>query len=238
MRHRRARALVPAVALGALLLAGCDDGDEPGDAQETPVAGEDQAGDDADDADDADTDEEEPAGPVPPPTEPADIAPVPPERSASVDGDTIQVEGDRAAFVLPSGNIACVLNEQTAVCQVQEKTYEPRADFMVEDLAAECSPAEADAMTLREASEAWLCVGHDLRPTAGLEQGGWWGSEIDGETLDVDGEQVAVLPYGQTLAVGQVSCLADEAQGVVCRQPELGRREIVLGRSTYWLRRF
>lgn len=226
--QRRSRAIVLAAVLGALVLAGCDS-DEGDAVEQTPVAG-DLDGDGVSDEDQA------PDGvapePVPPPTEPAQITPVPPQRSVSEDGGTIRVEGDRAAFLLPSGNIACLVTEDTAVCQVFDKNYTPEPDYLVSDTVGECSAQDANAMRTVEESAAWTCLEDDLRTVAGIEAGGWWEPDVDADTLEVDGQVVAVLPYGQTLAVGPVSCSSTEA-GAVCRNPDAGNRRIQISATSY-----
>ena len=230
--RRRGRAVLLATALGALVLAGCDadDGDE---ADQTAVVG-DLDGDGVSD----DGEEQAAPEPVPPPTEPADITPVPSGRGVSEDGSTVRIEDGRAAFVLPSGNITCVLSAENALCQIVEKTYDVRADFMMPDLIGdECSAANADAMTLTNEPHAWTCAPEDLAASARVDRLGWWAQELDGETLDTDGGTLAVLPYGSTMVHGPVSCAASES-GVTCRHTELGNREIILARDTYWIQRF
>ena len=176
--------------------------------------------------------------PVPPPTEPADITPVPSGRGVSEDGSTVRIEDGRAAFVLPSGNISCVLSDENAVCQIIEKTYDVRADFMMPDLIGdECTTETADAMTLTNDPHAWTCAPEDLAPSARVDRLGWWAQELEGETLDADAGILAVLPYGSTMVAGPVSCQANE-NGVTCRHTELGNREIILARETYWIQRF
>lgn len=226
--RRGSRAVVLAAALGALVLAGCDS--EDGDtADQTSVTG-DRDGDGTPDGDQ--TPEEAAPEPVPPPTEPAQITLVPPERSVSEDGSTIQVEGDRAAFVTPSGNIACLVTAETAVCQVFDKSFTPEPEYLVSDTVGECTAQDANAMRTVEESAAWTCIEDDLRAVAGIEAGGWWEPEVGRDTLEVDGQLAAVLPYGQTLAVGSVSCSSTEA-GVECRNPDAGNRRIQLSSSRY-----
>lgn len=229
--RRRARAVFATAALGALVLAGCDADD--GDDAEQTVADE-PGGDEVVD----DGGEEAAPEPVPPPTEPADITPVPGERSATQDGSTVRIEAGRAAFVLPSGNITCVMSDENVLCQIVEKNYDVRADFMMPNLIGdECTTANADAMTLTNDPAAWTCAPEDLAPSAQLDRLGWWAEELDGETLDADAGTLAVLRYGSTMVAGPVSCAANE-NGVTCRHSELGNREIILARDTYWIQRF
>lgn len=225
---------LPALVLaagGLLLLGGCDDADdEP--VGEQDIGDEDIATAAADPAGSADDDDDRTAAPVAPPTEPMELELEPGERSASQDGGTITVEGERVAFVLPTGNIACVLTTGSATCQIEEKDYTPPADQLVPDLVGPCAAEDVNAMrTIRE-SGAWTCVAEDLVGDASLSAGGWWGSEVDGETMDVDGETVAVLPYGQRLQLGPVWCQSSEA-GVTCANPELDGRRIELSRGSY-----
>lgn len=230
--RRGSRAVVLAAALGALVLAGCDSDDGDG-AEQTAVTG----GEDGNDAPDGEGGQAAPE-PVPPPTEPAEITPVPPSRSVSEDGTTVRIEGGRAAFVLPSGNITCVLSDENALCQIVEKTYDVRAEFMMPDLIGdECTVDNADAMTMTNEPHAWTCAPEDLAPSARVDRLGWWAQELDGETLDADAGTLAVLPYGSTMVAGPVSCQADE-NGVTCRHSELGNREIILARGTYWIQRY
>lgn len=229
--RRGARAVVLAAALGALALAGCDS-DEGDGAEQTAVTGAEDGNGDPDG-------EGGQAAPeaVAPPTEPAEITPVPPSRSVSEDGSTVRIEGGRAAFVLPSGNVSCVLSAENALCQIVEKTYDVRADFMMPDVLGDCSVENADAMTMTNDPAAWTCAPEDLAPSARVDRLGWWAQEVDGETLDADGGTLAVLPYGSTMVHGPVSCAASES-GVTCRHSELGNREIILARDTYWIQRY
>ena len=228
--RRRPRA-VPGLALvlGAMLvLAGCDD--DPQETSVTPAVGE--VGTDDGAEGDAGEDVAQDAAPVEPPTEPMELELAAGERSVTADGSTIRVEGDRAAFVLPTGNIACVLTSESATCQIDEKSYSVSQDEMVPDLVGPCDPAEADAMRTIAESGAWTCVAEDLIGAASLTAGGWWEPEVDRDTLEVDGIRVAVLPYGERIQVGPVWCESSEA-GVTCANPELNGRRFQLSRSSY-----
>lgn len=231
--RRAGRSVLLAATLGALVLTGCDSDD--GDVADQTAGTGDVAGGDG-----AVQSGEEQAGsvPAPRPTEPAEIAPVPGERGVSEDGSTVRIEAGRAAFVLPSGNITCVLSDENAVCQIVEKTYDVRAEFMMPDLVGdECTTENADAMTLTNEPHAWTCAPEDLAPSARVDRLGWWAEEVGGETLDADAGTLAVLPYGSTMVAGPVSCRASES-GVTCRHTEMGNREIILARDTYWIQRF
>lgn len=230
------RAVALAAALGAVLVTGCEgnfggDGDE-----EDQTQGAVDGADDADGADEGEDDGAEPAetdeaAPVEPPTEPADISPAGGDRSASDDGSTITVEGGPAAFVSPTGTIACVVNELSATCQISDKTYQPGSDQIVGDVIGDCSADDADTLVLSTAGGAWTCPPEPLAATAALDAGGWWVDETGGEIDEVDGVDAAVLPYGQTLRVGPVSCTSQE-DGMTCRSDEMGR-EFFLARSAY-----
>ena len=224
MRPRRRTGPALALVVGAVLvLAGCDD-----DPQETSATPTGAVGTDAAEGEDA----ARSAAPVAPPTEPMELELAAGERSATADGSTIVVEGDRAAFVLPTGNIACVLTAESATCQIEEKSYSVSEGEMVPDVVGPCGPAEANAMRTIEESGAWTCVAEDLASDALLTAGGWWEPQVDRDTLEVDGMRVAVLPYGQRIQVGPVWCESSEA-GVTCANPELNGRRFVLSRSSF-----
>lgn len=231
LSRRRTRSLALVLLTGGLVLTGCDGDDAGTDEQPTQAeagvadgdgggggAGEDSA--------------EQSAEPVALPTEPADIELVPVERSATQDGDTITVEGDRAAFSSPSGNIVCVLTEETATCQISDKDFTPNAEYLISDAVGACDVESANAMRMVDEGASWTCVEDSLLPYAGSAQGGWWAVEVDGETTEIDDLEVSVLPYGETLRVGPVSCTADQ-EGVTCRNPDMGGRRIVLSRNNY-----
>lgn len=224
------RALALTLALGALVLGACDDADETGSAaQESPAGTVDTDGDGVPDTEDAAQTE---AAPVEPPTEPMDLELAVPGRGAGQDGSTISVEGGHAAFVLPSGNIACVMTDETATCQIYDKTYTPDPSYLVTDLVGTCSVEDADAMRLVEESAAWTCVEQDLRTVAAVGAGGWWQTEVEGDTMEHEGMELGVLPYGETMQVGPVSCTSSD-NGVTCSNPELGNRRIELSRTSF-----
>ena len=229
--RRRLRLLAAAALVGTLALGACS-GDEPGDdpTGAGPTTGAQPSVDaDGDGTPDATETEATTAEPVAPPTAPADIAVQPGKRSVS--GDTsITVEGDRAAFVLPSGNLACTVTSANAVCQVSDLGYQVRADHLAAEVMGSCSAADADAAML-STSGLWTCVSEPVVKAAAVDQGGWWAEEGDGTTTEVDGATVAVLPYGSTITVGPVSCSSAEA-GVTCRSSELGR-QFTVSRNAY-----
>ena len=86
-------------------------------------------------------------------------------------------------------------------------------------------------MRLASGRGAWTCVEEPLTGQARVSTGGWWVEEVGGETLEVGGAELAVLPYGSTLALGAVSCTSAEA-GVSCVSTETGR-SFTLARTTY-----
>ncbi|OLT43265.1 hypothetical protein BJF86_00125 [Serinicoccus sp. CNJ-927] len=238
---RRLRPGAAALAVAAVLLTGCD-GEDGG--QDTPDGGASTQGeqegaqgsgseDQTDDAaeGEASGESEEEAEPAPPPTEPADIQPAAGDRSVSEDGGTITVQGDSAAFVTPSGNIACVLNGPSATCQLLDKTYDANAEHLVDDSLGDCDIASADAMVLTDASGVWTCPPEPLAPAAGAVAGGWWADEVGAPTTGVEDTDAAVLEYGRTLAVEGASCQSSE-DGVTCRSSELGR-QFFIARSAY-----
>lgn len=231
--RRRVRTLAVTLALGALVLAGCDD-DGDGGEETGPTAVLDE-GTDGDVGGDDDGDGEaapQTAAAAERPTEPMDLEVAVAGRSADQDGSTVSIEGGHAAFVLPSGNIACVMTEQTATCQIYDKTYTPDSAYLVPDLVGPCTVEEADAMRLVEESAAWTCAGEDLRAVAAVGAGGWWQDEVDGDTIEHEGQPLGVLPYGQRMQVGPVWCSSSD-NGVTCGNPELGNRRIVMSRTSF-----
>lgn len=156
-----------------------------------------------------------------PPTAPADIEIEPVDRSASGDGQ-VRVEGSNASFVMPSGNIACTVNSRTAVCQLLDSGMRPQADHLIPGLLGECTAADATAMIL-DAGGSWTCVEGSLVDQATVDHGGWWVDEVDGTTTSVDDQTVAVLPYGESITVGPVTCSSAE-NGVTCGSTDLGRQ--------------
>jgi hypothetical protein len=220
VRHLAALALV-----GALALAGCS-GDEDGGSGDGATTGADGAVGTGDGGQAQETG----GGQVSRPTAPADIQAAPGDRSAT-GGTTVVVEGDQAGFILPSGNIACSLTSAGAVCQIDDKQFTPSPDHMSEANIAGCSSDNADAMRLAAGRGAWTCVEEPVTGQAQVSTGGWWAEEVGGETLDLDGATLAVLPYGSTLTLGSTSCTSAEA-GVSCDNSELGR-SFTLARTTY-----
>ena len=166
-----------------------------------------------------------------PPTAPADIAPVVGGRSASGGDGAVTVEGDHAGFVLPSGNIACSVTAASAVCQVSEKDFTPSADHLASTLVGACTVEEADAIMLSAERGAWTCLPEPLVGQAAVDAGGWWAEQAGGETADVDGTTVAVLPYGSSLTLGPVTCSSAE-DGVRCDSDEIGK-SFLLSDATY-----
>ena len=225
------------LALGAVLLAGCDD--DPAGGEDDASSGGGQTatptggGGDADGGGDgtSSTADAPAAEAAPPPTAPADIEPDRGDRSVSEDGSTITVQGDRAAFVTPTGNLACVLNGPSASCQLLDKTYSPNPDHLVEDGVGECSADAADTMVLTDAGGVWTCPPETLTSTAAATQGGWWAEAVGAPTTGVEDTDAAVLEYGLTLRVGDTTCLSSE-DGVTCRSGDLGR-QFFISRSAY-----
>lgn len=226
------RALAVTTLLGTLALTGCtgQDGDATGTGATTGTSRT-TATDGTAEADDGAATGGTSRDRVDPPTEPADIPVEPGERSAG-GGTDVVVEGDRAAFVTPGGDVACTVNGVTAVCEVADPAFTPQPDHMLTDGLGDCPAEEADAIMIAERG-AWTCVEDDLRAAAGVGAGGWWADDNGSETEEVDGEPVAVLPYGSTITVGQVSCSSAE-DGVRCTSAETGRSFFVSpGRYNY-----
>lgn len=225
-RRGRVRPLAALVLAGGLVLAGCsDEGDTPGDPESTVEDGGGTGGE----GDGGDAGQES-AAPTGPPTAPADLPVAGGDRSAS-GGTDISIDGEHAGFVSPTGNIACSVTAVTAVCQVSDKTYTAPADQLVGTSIGDCTTAEADAMTMSDQRGAWTCVPEALTGQAQVSTGGWWVEQVDGETLDLDGATLAVLPYGSSLTVGPTTCTSGE-DGVTCTSSTLGR-SFTISRSGY-----
>lgn len=228
-RGVRVRALGAVMLAGVLVLSGCG-GDEEGGTDD--VSGTRAPGpDDGTDAD-AVTDDAGRTGAAPtgPPTAPADIDVEAGERSAS-GGTSVVVDGDRAAFVLPSGGIACTVNEVTAVCEVQDLSYTPQAGHLVDDSLGDCTAQDATAIMINDGQGAWTCVEDPILPQAWVAAGGWWARANESETLKIGNNTMAVLSYGSTLTVGPVTCASSE-DGVRCSSSATGRSFFV-SRSSY-----
>lgn len=230
MQSRRrapgARRLAALALVGALALAGCSGDDEtPADDAPTRDGAVSTGGTDV---------AQETAGdgpaPAPAPTEPADIEAAAGDRAAS--GTTsIAIDADQAGFVLPTGNVACSVTDAGAVCQIEDKSFTPLADHMSTANIAGCDASEADVIRLAEGRGAWTCATEPLVGQAQVATGGWWAEQVDGETLDADGQTLAVLPYGSSLTVGATTCTASEA-GVSCANSSYGRT-FTLSRTSY-----
>ena len=139
------------------------------------------------------------------------------------------MEGDSAAFVSPTGNIACVVISDSATCQVLDRTYTP--EYLASTQIGPCELSEADTIYLVDERGAWTCAAEPLVPSAAVDRAGWWEAEVEGDTVEVDGVRVAVLPYGETLTLGATSCTSSE-EGMSCTNSEIGR-EFFVSRTSY-----
>lgn len=136
--------------------------------------------------------------------------------SAAADG-TILTTGDQASFVMPSGNIQCVMRPGSAICQIASKQFDPAKGDMDPNALGGCTPESADAVTVIDDEAAtWGCTSETIRGQAALELGGWWAADDIGDTENVDGTDLAVLSYGQSLQLGQMLCVS-ESTGISCR---------------------
>lgn len=228
MRSRprvRARGVAVLALAGTLALAGCTGDDEPADG-----TGGTAAVDGTDGTAAPDDGQQTAAAPDGPPTEPADIQPAGGGRSAS-GGAGITIDGAHAGFVLPSGNIACSVTAGSAVCQVSDQSFSINPDHLSEQNLPGCDASNADAIRLVTGRGAWTCVPEDLSGQAAVDTGGWWVEDVDGTTLEADGQTLAVLPYGSSITVGSITCASAEA-GVTCSAPDLGEQFFV-ARTSY-----
>lgn len=234
----RARSAAALLVLGSIVLAGCDDdsgagedasvADAAAEAGEAASAEPKEGGGTSGAGGSEDSDAAEPAAP---PTEPADIELDRGDRSVDEEGSTITVQGDRAAFVTPTGNIACVVNDASAACQLLDKTYSPDPAHLVASTVGDCPADVMDTMLLTDAGGAWTCPPEQLTTVAATDQGGWWADAAGAPTTGVDDTDAAVLDYGLTLQIGDTSCQSAE-DGVTCRSGELGR-QFFISRSAY-----
>ena len=139
-------------------------------------------------------------------------------RTVEVAGDgTILVGGDQASFVMPSGNIQCVMRAASVVCQIAEKDFEPVEDDLNPDALGDCGVDTADAVTVLAGSRAtWGCTSETIRGQAALGLGGWWAADGVGETEEIQGTDLAVLAYDSSLQVGSMLCRSSLTD-VTCR---------------------
>lgn len=107
---------------------------------------------------------------------------------------TVQVSGpttpagDRAAFKLPSGNIACTMSARGVTCTIASITYDPPA-------VAGCSGTTGHVVVLNADGFAFDCV--------------------DGPAPTVAGGDVPTLEYGSKVTAGDFTCVS-ATNGVRC----------------------
>lgn len=140
------------------------------------------------------------------------------ERSVTTASDgTTLVTGDQASFVMPSGNIQCVMRAASVVCQISEKDFDPAQDDLDPQALGECDTGSADAVTVLAGGRAtWGCTSETIRGQAALDLGGWWAADGVGDTEEVDGTDLAVLTYDSSLQVGSMLCRSSFTD-VTCR---------------------
>ncbi|MGB5952986.1 MAG: hypothetical protein WBG57_10820 [Ornithinimicrobium sp.] len=140
------------------------------------------------------------------------------ERSVDIAADgTYLISGDQASFVMPSGNIQCVMRAGSVVCQISQKQFDPQQGDLSEAVLGDCSTNSADALTLlADDVTAWTCTSETIRGQASVDLGGWWASEGVGELEEVDGKDLAVLTYGQSMQLGSILCNSRQS-GISCR---------------------
>lgn len=154
-------------------------------------------------------------------------------------GEVIDVSGD-AAFVSPSGNIACWLatdldNVPFVACDIIEADYPIEVRRSDADPPgydpAHCEEARTDPRTLVMVDEiVWECSHEPIMVGAGIELYGAWVG--DGPTLEVGhGVVAAVLDYGQTLRTPHHECTSAR-DGVTCRERE-GEQGFRLSRGSF-----
>ena len=148
----------------------------------------------------------------------------PEEITAQLQADgTLLVEGSQASFLMPSRNVACVMRPGTVVCQIDGKQYAAKQGDINPETFEGCTPETADAMSVGEGTDpTWVCLPYDIRSAADVEAGGAWAGPGLGATDQLGDQTVAVLPYGTTLRLGNISCLSDRV-GVDCTDLTTGR---------------
>ncbi|USQ76698.1 hypothetical protein [Ornithinimicrobium cryptoxanthini] len=154
-----------------------------------------------------------------------DTAPAgPQEITAQLQADgSVLVEGSQASFLMPSGNVACVIRPDSVVCQIDGKQYAAKQGDINPETFEGCTPETADAMSVGEGTDpTWVCLPYDIRSAADVTAGGAWAGPGLGATDEFGDQTVAVLPYGTTLRLGDISCLSDRA-GVDCTDLTTGR---------------
>jgi hypothetical protein len=142
-------------------------------------------------------------------------------RTVELAGDgTVLVSGDQASFVMPSGNIQCVMRPASVVCQIAEKDFAPSEGELDPDALGGCGTDSADAVTVLSGRPAtWGCTSETIRGQAALDLGGWWAADGVGETEQVEGRELAVLAYDSSLQVGSMLCRSSFTD-VTCRDLE------------------
>ena len=162
-----------------------------------------------------------------------DESSAPGDLTAELQSDgTILLEGNQAAFLMPSHNVACVMKPDNVVCQIDGKQYAAKQQHINPEAFEGCDPDAADAMSVGGGADpAWACLPYDIRPGTSLEAGGSWAGPGLGATDELGDTPVAVLPYGSTLRLGNVSCLSDR-MGVECTDLTTGHG-FQLARETY-----
>lgn len=140
------------------------------------------------------------------------------ERTVETAADgTYLISGDQASFVMPSGNIQCVMRAGSVVCQISQKQFEPAQEDLSEAVLGDCGTTSADALTLLDDDvAAWTCTSETIRGQASVDLGGWWAAEGVGETERVEGQDLAVLRYGQSMQLGSMLCTS-RSSGISCR---------------------
>lgn len=162
------------------------------------------------------------------PTTPVDVG----DRSVEVTDGTVLIEADQASFAMPSGNIQCVIRVDSAVCQIAQKEFEPAEVDLSSEALGDCTTATADALTLLAGEfAAWTCMSETIRGQAALDRGGWWAGDGIGETEQIEGTRLAVLPYGGAVQLGNMICRSESA-GVSCQTTD-GGHGFSLAREDY-----
>lgn len=130
------------------------------------------------------------------------------ERGFTEGQEVIEEAPDEQArtFITPSGNTECVFGfEDFVSCWITEKSWEIRAeDIPLEQQGDELVPCEFDF-----GNSVLLAQGG--RPQFGCDSDLWWWQ------FDDDGNRIepGVLPYGESVSFGTISCLSEQT-GLTC----------------------
>lgn len=152
-------------------------------------------------------------------TEPPPLVESPsPSESASTsseEGLTALERRGRVAFLMPSQNVACLIEELGIMCDIRNTAYQ-------HTIAAARNCPEP-TVELYEEEPVWTCSRSSRFVDAQVRNEGGWVRTAGGTTERINGIDHAVLDYGESLELFGHRCESKET-GVECRRLEDGRR--------------